>query len=139
MPYGHLSHSATTIRLLISPLGRLNQAEFSEIVDPLVTSHNGDKEHHHNRLIMAIVANVTREVPDPGVAPWVSANDKPTATAGSKPITGDASERKVKGDVMQLLARDRRRIKDLAQNTVGGLQSLPWRLLCIDLFTVRSI
>ena len=107
-------------QLLTLPTGRLNQAEFSAIIDPLITSQNGEKEHQHNRLILAILANVTREVPDPGVAPWVSANDKPSTTSGSKPASGDASERKVKGEVMQLPARDRRRIKDLAQNDVGS-------------------
>ncbi len=57
-------------------------------------------------------------MPDQGIAPWVSANDKPMATAGSKPVTGDAAERRLKGDVMQLPARDRRRIKDLVHNDV---------------------
>jgi transcriptional coactivator HFI1/ADA1 len=60
-------------------------------------------------------------MPDQGPAPWVSANDKPVAPAGSKPVTGDAAERRLKGDVMQLPARDRRRIKELAQNDVGFL------------------
>lgn len=58
-------------------------------------------------------------MPDQGLAPWVSANDKPTTTTGSKPVSGDAAERRLKGDVMQLPARDRRRIKDLVQNDVG--------------------
>ena len=58
-------------------------------------------------------------MPDQGLAPWVSANDKPATSAGSKPVSGDAAERRLKGDVMQLPARDRRRIKDLAQNDVG--------------------
>jgi transcriptional coactivator HFI1/ADA1 len=46
-----------------------------------------------------------------GVAPWVSANDKPTAL--SKPIAGDAAEQRLKAEVMQLPARDRRRLKDI--------------------------
>jgi transcriptional coactivator HFI1/ADA1 len=57
-------------------------------------------------------------MPDIGLAPWVSANDKPTTTTGSKPISGDAAERRLKGEVMQLPARDRRRIKELTQNEV---------------------
>lgn len=57
-------------------------------------------------------------MPDIGLAPWVSANDKPTTTTGSKPVSGDAAERRLKGEVMQLPARDRRRIKELAQNEV---------------------
>lgn len=66
-------------------------------------------------------------MPDQGLAPWVSSNDKPTASA-SKAVTGDAAERRLKGDVMQLPARDRRRIKDLTLNEVrnpGG-----YGLLC---------
>lgn len=111
-------------RLYLTVPGRLNQSEFAVIVDPLIASQNGEKEHHHNRLILAIVANVTREVPDPGVAPWVSANDKPAAAPGSKPVTGDLAERRLKGGVMQLPAKDRRRIKDLAQNDFDPHENL---------------
>lgn len=99
-------------------LGRLNQGEFSDLIDPIISSPNGDREHLHNQLLAAVFANVTREMPDPGLASWVSANDKPTAGAGSKPVSGDAAERRLKGEVMQLLSRDRRRIKDLQQNEV---------------------
>lgn len=60
-------------------------------------------------------------MPDQGLAPWVSANDKPTATVTSKPVSGDAAERRLKGDVMQLPARDRRRVKDLIQNDVSAV------------------
>ncbi|KAJ4166725.1 hypothetical protein NW754_016651 [Fusarium falciforme] len=95
--------------------GRLNQAEYSERIDPILAGP-GDKEHLHNNLIAAIYGNVTREMPDQGLAPWVSANDKPAAATGSKPVSGDAAERRLKGDVMQLPARDRRRIKDLVHN-----------------------
>lgn len=98
--------------------GRLNQSEYSEIIDPILSSPNGEKEHLHNQLIAAIYGNVTREMPDQGPAPWVSSNDKPAAGAGTKAVTGDAAERRLKGDVMQLPARDRRRIKDLVQNDV---------------------
>ncbi|KAF4976792.1 hypothetical protein FZEAL_6598 [Fusarium zealandicum] len=99
-------------------IGRLNQTEYSERIDPILAGP-GDKEHLHNNLIAAIYGNVTREMPDQGLAPWVSANDKPAATTGSKPVSGDAAERRLKGDVMQLPARDRRRVKDLVQNDVG--------------------
>jgi hypothetical protein len=58
-------------------------------------------------------------MPDHGVASWVSANDKPTTGAGSKPVSGDAAEQRLKTEVMQLPSRDRRRMKDLAQNDVG--------------------
>ncbi|POR34621.1 Transcriptional coactivator HFI1/ADA1 [Tolypocladium paradoxum] len=96
--------------------GRLSQAEYSERLDPILGGDNGEKEHLHNQLVAAIFGNVTREMPDQGIAPWVSANDKPMASAGSKPVSGDAAERRLKGDVMQLPARDRRRIKDLVHN-----------------------
>jgi len=98
--------------------GRLNQAEYSERIDPILASETGEKEHYHNQLISAIYGNVTREMPDQGLAPWVSANDKPTAATGTKPVSGDAAERRLKGEVMQLPSRDRRRIKDLMQNEV---------------------
>ncbi|KAJ3477195.1 hypothetical protein NLG97_g8901 [Lecanicillium saksenae] len=94
---------------------RLNQSEYSERIDPILAGQNGEKDHLHNQLIAAIYGNVTREMPDQGLAPWVSSNDKPTASA-SKAVSGDAAERRLKGDVMQLPARDRRRIKDLTQN-----------------------
>jgi len=58
-------------------------------------------------------------MPDLGLASWVSANDKPTANTGAKPVTGDAAERRLKGEVMQLPNRDRRRIKDLVHNDVS--------------------
>ncbi|KAI1331781.1 transcriptional regulator of RNA polII, SAGA, subunit-domain-containing protein [Xylariaceae sp. FL0255] len=97
-------------------LGRLNQVEYADRVDAILYSPNGDKQHLHNQLLAAIYGNLTREMPDQGLAPWVSANDKPQAAAGSKPVSGDAAERRLKADVMQLPSRDRRRIKDLALN-----------------------
>ncbi|KAM3497413.1 hypothetical protein MY10362_009236 [Beauveria mimosiformis] len=96
-------------------IGSLNQNEYSERIEPILAGPNGEREHLHNQLIAAIYGNVTREIPDQGLAPWVSSNDKPTASA-SKAATGDATERRLKGDVMQLPARDRRRIKDLTHN-----------------------
>ncbi|KAI5861234.1 transcriptional regulator of RNA polII, SAGA, subunit-domain-containing protein [Durotheca rogersii] len=105
-------------------LGRLNQAEFSERIDPILSCPNGDKNHLHNQLLAAIYGNLTREMPDQGVAPWVSANDKPAANVGAKPITGDAAERRLKGEVMQLPSRDRRRIKELAQNDFDPFESM---------------
>lgn len=63
-------------------------------------------------------------MPDQGLAPWVSANDKPSTNTGSKPTSGDASERRLKGEVMQLPARDRRRIKDLVANDYDPHESM---------------
>jgi transcriptional coactivator HFI1/ADA1 len=101
--------------------GRLNQVEYSERLDPILS---GGKEHLHNQLIAGILGNVTREMPDQSPAPWVSANDKPVAPTSSKPVSGDAAERKLKGEVMQLPARDRRRIKDLVHNDFDPFESL---------------
>lgn len=64
-------------------------------------------------------------MPDQGLAPWVSANDKPTTAPAPKPASGDATERRLKGEVMQLPSRDRRRIKDLVQNEVRKQLSAP--------------
>lgn len=66
-------------------------------------------EHLHNQLIAGIYCNVSRDPPEPGVAPWVSANDKPTVLP--KPVSGDAAEQRLKTEVMQLPARERRRVK----------------------------
>jgi transcriptional coactivator HFI1/ADA1 len=78
-------------------------------------------------------------MPDQGPAPWVTANDKPVAPTGSKPVSGDAAERKLKGEVMQLPARDRRRIKDLIHNDVcNGYPSLFAQPVLIELL-VRSL
>ncbi len=104
--------------LTCSPAGHLNQAEYSNTIDPVLASPNGEREHLHNQLIAAIYGNVTREMPDPGLAPWVSLNDKPSSGLGGKPSSADANKRRVKGEVMLLPSKDRRRIKDTAQNEV---------------------
>lgn len=98
----------------------------------------GDIEHLHNQLVAAIYGNVTREMPDHGVASWVSANDKPTTGAGSKPVSGDAAEQRLKTEVMQLPSRDRRRLKDLSQNEVCLLLEFISPKLCNNLQEVRS-
>lgn len=104
---------------MLTRTGRLNQAEYSERIDPILASANGEKDHLHNQLLAAIYGNLTREMPDVGLAPWVSANDKPTTGVGAKPVTGDAAERRLKGEVMQLPTRDRRRLKELVHNDVS--------------------
>ncbi|KAI1502588.1 transcriptional regulator of RNA polII, SAGA, subunit-domain-containing protein [Biscogniauxia marginata] len=105
-------------------LGRLNQTEYTDRIDPILASPNGEKVHLHNRLLAAVLANLTREMPDQGLAPWVSANDKPATNVGAKPVTGDAAERRLKAEIMQLPSRDRRRIKDLAQNDLHPFESV---------------
>ena len=79
-------------------------------------------EHLHNQLVAGIFANVGRDLPEPGVAPWVSANDKPTVLA--KPVSGDASEQRLKTEIMRLPARDRRRLKEVP-DVSGGFPLKP--------------
>ena len=92
------------------PPGHLNQNELSFQVDHYVTA-DPNIGHLHNQLIAGIYGNVSRDPPEPGVAPWVSANDKPTVL--SKPVSGDAAEQRLKTEVMRLPARDRRRLKEV--------------------------
>ncbi|KAE8375785.1 transcriptional regulator of RNA polII, SAGA, subunit-domain-containing protein [Aspergillus bertholletiae] len=100
---------ATTLFLL----GQLNQNEFSSRVDHIICADQ-KTEHLHNNFICAIIGNLTRDLPDHGVASWVSANDKPSVV--SKPTSGDAAEQRLKTEVMQLPPRDRRRIKAIPEH-----------------------
>ncbi|KAL1846058.1 hypothetical protein Plec18167_008873 [Paecilomyces lecythidis] len=93
-------------------LGHLNQSEFSSRVDHIICA-DAKTEHLHNSFICTIIGNLTRDLPDHGVASWVSANDKPTVV--SKPASGDAAEQRLKTEVMQLPPRDRRRIKAIQE------------------------
>ncbi|KAL8701047.1 MAG: hypothetical protein Q9224_000685 [Gallowayella concinna] len=97
-------------------LGHLNQNELSLHIDHYVCA-DANTEHLHNQLVAAIYGNLLRDMPDQGVAPWVSANDKPTLL--SKPLAGDEAEQRLKREVMQLPARDRRRIKEVADGQVA--------------------
>lgn len=122
------------MHLLTTPLaGQLNQAELSVRIDSFILTPSGETEHLHNQLVAAIYGNVTREMPDQGVASWVSANDKPTTGAGSKPVSGDAAEQRLKVEVMQLPSRDRRRLKDISQNDVSYVKPR-----CIYLLALNS-
>ncbi|KAL1633315.1 hypothetical protein SLS56_002948 [Neofusicoccum ribis] len=89
-------------------LGRLNQQELSRRIDWFIAV-DAAREHLHNQLVAAIYANTTRDPPEPGVASWVSANDKPSAT--SKPSSGDAAELRLKTEVKELQGRERKRLK----------------------------
>ncbi|KAK4939527.1 hypothetical protein LTR10_020236 [Elasticomyces elasticus] len=75
-------------------------------------------EHAHNSLIIAVLCNTTKDPPEPGLAAWVSAaTDKATLAASSKPaVTSDAGEQRLKAEVMALPARDRRRLKAVAND-----------------------
>ncbi|KAL8692214.1 MAG: hypothetical protein Q9218_002714 [Villophora microphyllina] len=94
-------------------LGHLNQNELSLQINHYVCA-DPNTEHLHNQLIAAVYGNVLRDVPDQGVASWVSANDKPTLL--SKPPAGDEQDQVNKRHVMHLPARDRRRLKDIPQD-----------------------
>ena len=99
-------------------LGQLDQTELSSRIDYYITAEPST-EHLHNQLIAAIYGNVTRDLPDHGVASWVSANDKPTTV--SKPVSGDAAEQRLKTEAMQLPARDLLRLKDIADVSLPAL------------------
>lgn len=92
--------------------GHLNQNEYSRRVDHFLSA-DPKLEHLHNNFICAIIGNLTRDLPDHGVASWVSANDKPTVV--SKPASGDAAEQRLKTEVMQLQPKDRRRLKGIPE------------------------
>jgi hypothetical protein len=104
-------------------MGKRNQREVAWIIDPFLRG-DSHREHLHNQLIMAIFANAQRDPPEhPGVASWVAANDKPTAAA--KPITGDASEQRLKMEIMQIPARERHRLKNLPEVSSGYVARTP--------------
>ncbi|OJJ04565.1 hypothetical protein ASPVEDRAFT_54703 [Aspergillus versicolor CBS 583.65] len=99
---------ATTLFLL----GQLNQDELASRIDQIICADQ-KIEHLHNNFVCAIIGNLTRDLPDHGVANWVSANDKPSVV--SKPTSGDAAEQRLKTEIMQLPPRDRRRIKAIPE------------------------
>ena len=102
----------------LPPTGHLNQSEFSSRVDHILCA-DPKIEHLHNNFVCAIIGNLTRDLPDHGVASWVSANDKPSVV--SKPASGDAAEHRLKTEVMQLPPRDRRRIKAIPEVCFGDI------------------
>ncbi|KAF2088534.1 hypothetical protein K490DRAFT_19029, partial [Saccharata proteae CBS 121410] len=100
-------------------LGRLDQRELSRLIDWFICV-DPVREHLHNQLICAIYANCFREPPEPGVASWVSANDKPSAAA--KPDSGDAAALRLKTEVKELQGRERKRLKAIPEvsDHMGG-------------------
>ena len=109
----------------IAPAGGLNHNELNNILSPIFSPPDpllaSKIESLHNQLICAILSNIGRDMPDPGVASWVSANDKPAAAP--KPVSGDAAEQRVKTEVKNLPAKDRRRIKT-AGTAEGGIDGV---------------
>ncbi|KAH0833539.1 hypothetical protein AYO21_05216 [Fonsecaea monophora] len=95
--------------------GELNAREFGDLCDVFIYA-TPQTEHAHNSLILAILCNTGRDPPEPGLAAWVSATtDKSALTSGTKATAiSDASEQRLKAEVMALPARDRRRIKGAA-------------------------
>ena len=87
-----------------------SEADFNTKVDKVFLGES-QAYHLHDSLLSIFYCNTFRELPDNPVANWVSANDKPTIV--SKPVSGDAAEQRLKTEVMQLPARDRRRLKGI--------------------------
>ena len=100
--------------------GHLNQNELSFQIDYFICA-DPQVEHLHNQFIAAIYSNVCRDPPEPGVAPWVSSNDKPIVAP--KPVTGDAAEQRLKTEVKQLPAKDRRRLKAIPEVCINSFSS----------------
>ncbi|KAG9522832.1 putative transcriptional co-activator, partial [Aureobasidium melanogenum] len=108
-------------------LGKLNQAELSQVTDRLLSyapsvSYNGaliSTVHLHNKIFGAIHSNVYRDSPPEPVASWVLATDAPASASANKSVSqggGDKAEERLKREVMALSARDRRRIKSAKDN-----------------------
>lgn len=116
-------------------IGGLDQEELSFEVNFFVAS-DPSVEHLHNQLVAGIYGNVGRDSPEPGIAPWVSANDKPTIV--SKPVTGDAAEQRLKTEVMQLPGKDRRRLKVISEVCPRSVTRQEARALMIGLLQARS-
>lgn len=97
--------------------GELNAREFGDLCDSFIYV-SPQTEHTHNSLILAVLYNTSKDPPDPGLAAWVSATtDKSAMAASSKPaVTSDAGEQRLKVEVMALPARDRRRLKTVAND-----------------------
>ncbi|ODH47439.1 hypothetical protein GX48_06475 [Paracoccidioides brasiliensis] len=106
----HWTEYKETIALFL--IGHLNQNEFALRVDHFLSS-DPKIEHLHNNFVCAIIGNLTRDLPDHGVASWVSANDKPTVV--SKPVSGDAAEQRLKTEIKQLPPKERRRLKAIPE------------------------
>ncbi|EXJ54316.1 hypothetical protein A1O7_09654 [Cladophialophora yegresii CBS 114405] len=96
-------------------IGELNTREFGDLCDAFVYA-TPQTEHAHNSLILAIICNTGKDPPEPGLAAWVSATtDKSNLASPTKPaVTSDASEQRLKAEVMALPARERRRLKGVA-------------------------
>lgn len=84
----------------------------------------------HNAFFISVCSNCQRDPPPSEVAPWVVATDKPAATAksaGAGSGTNDKFEERLRSEVMQVHARDRKRIKsakELAHPVNDGMKDM---------------
>jgi transcriptional coactivator HFI1/ADA1 len=111
--------------------GQLNQSELERRINPFLIA-DPSLTHTHNQFLLAIRQNASRETPEPGVAAFVSANDKPTSS--SKPVSGDAAEQRLKTEIMQLPARERHRLKAIQDEPADAFQSM-----MAEFYDVRQI
>ncbi|CAZ82812.1 unnamed protein product [Tuber melanosporum] len=88
--------------------GRLNHEELTSRIASFI---KGPAVRMHNQLLLAMYGNSSRDLPPTDVAAWVSATDKPSTL--SKMPAGDVNEKRLKKEVMAILARERRRIKEV--------------------------
>ncbi|CAD0041130.1 unnamed protein product [Aureobasidium pullulans] len=88
-------------------LGKLNQAELSQVTDRLLSyapsvSYNGalvSTVHLHNKIFGAIHSNIYRDPPPEPVASWVLATDAPASASANKSVSqggGDKAEERLK-------------------------------------------
>lgn len=97
-------------------LGNRNQEEITRVLDRILSTPA--LEHAHNQLILAIFANAFRDPPEPGVVSW--ADDKVSGSGakggiGKTSAQGDGAEaeKRLKGEIMSLPRRERKRLKAL--------------------------
>lgn len=90
--------------------GSLSHEELARSTDHFILLDHA-RESLHNQLLCALQANVLRDVPETGVASWVSSNDKPTAVV--KHVSGDVAEQRLRTEVMQLPPKVRARLKGI--------------------------
>lgn len=102
-------------------LGNLNQAELTRALSRILTTPA--LEHAHNALLAAVYANIWRDVPEAGIASWVSSTDKPMTSAAKG--SADETEKRLKYEVMQLTRRERKRLKTIPPGDVDGVGHAP--------------
>ncbi|KAL9096521.1 MAG: hypothetical protein Q9165_001518 [Trypethelium subeluteriae] len=103
--------------------GHLTPAELNTTLNPLLSQPTPSQSHDltrlHNQLFIGLYANLSRDPPESsGPAPFVSANDHPSTTLSKGGTSGsDATEARLKSEVMHLPARERHRVKTAAPSS----------------------